>query len=477
MSTATSNIFLNDLISEVGNQTLQKLKINIFNLSTYNAYSASVQSTSNVCETYNQHKKNDKFYGTSFEELEAGYNNTNDALHGKSQHTVRTDRIGKANDSISDRVTYDKNGNVIATYQDKVILNSKDLLEDRYLKNDYITVPRDDYYKHKNYLENMAKNSNDEATRLKAQQVLGKLQKGNFTRAEAQNPRFTATKQQVKNAANHIGQTAISDGVNMALTTLASGFIVEVKLYYSGKSNETLWEHISRLIKKTLEQFKNGANRGAGFAGVDIIISTISGIFKGVFSNIKMIWDELRASLKSIYNGIYDYATGKIKTKAELFSLILKSLSSAIAVFGIAFFERKLSVYVGNTLATAISVIIGSFIVVSIPKIIDWFMNKFQATQLAKMRANEIANLCDAELPKIIEKRESLENEMNLYYNHHYARLNKAFSNLDTAIESNNTTLAVTSLKDITKEYGVSSDLPDFHEFSDLMLSDKPLQF
>lgn len=263
----------------------------------------------------------------------------------------------------------------------------------------------------------------------------------------------------------------------MALTTLASGFIVEVKLYYSGKSNETLWEHISRLIKKTLEQFKNGANRGAGFAGVDIIISTISGIFKGVFSNIKMIWDELRASLKSIYNGIYDYATGKIKTKAELFSLILKSLSSAIAVFGIAFFERKLSVYVGNTLATAISVIIGSFIVVSIPKIIDWFMNKFQATQLAKMRANEIANLCDAELPKIIEKRESLENEMNLYYNNHYARLNKAFSNLDTAIESNNTTLAMTSLKDITKEYGVSSDLPDFHEFSDLMLSDKPLQF
>jgi len=175
MSTATSNIFLNDLISEVGNQTLQKLKINIFNLSTYNAYSASVQSTSNVCETYNQHKKNDKFYGTSFEELEAGYNNTNDALHGKSQHTVRTDRIGKANDPISDRVTYDKNGNVIATYQDKVILNSKDLLEDRYLKNDYITVPRDDYYKHKNYLENMAKNSNDEATRLKAQQVLGKF--------------------------------------------------------------------------------------------------------------------------------------------------------------------------------------------------------------------------------------------------------------------------------------------------------------
>ena len=152
MSNITNDGFLQELTTEIGNQTLQRFGMNIFNLNTYNAYSASVQSTSNVFETYNQHKKNDKFYGTSFEELEAGHNNINYALNGKSQYNVRTDRRGKANDPISDRVTYDKNGNIITTYQDKVILNSKYLLIDRYLKNDYITVPSDDYYKHKNYL-------------------------------------------------------------------------------------------------------------------------------------------------------------------------------------------------------------------------------------------------------------------------------------------------------------------------------------
>lgn len=477
MTTAPGNVFLDDLFSEVGNQTLQKLGLNIFNLNTYNAYSASAQSTTNVFETYSQHKNNDKYYGTAFEELQSGHHNVLDSLKNKSQNTTTTDRAGKVNDPVTDRKTYDKNGNVIATYQDKVILNSKDLMQDRYLANDYIAVPSDDYEKHKVYLEKMAKNSKDEATRIKAQKFLSKLQKGNFTREEAKNPRFTAVKQQAEQAANHIGQTALSDGINMALSTLASGFIVEVKLYYSGKSNETLWEHLSRLIKKTFAQFKDGAQRGGGFAVIDIIISTISSIFKDLFSSVKKMWDQLRNSFKSIYNGIYDYVTGKIKTKAELFTVILKSLSSAIAVFGIVLFETKLKVYVGDILATAISIIIGSFVVVSIPKIIDWFMGKFQATKLAKMRADEIAKLCDEELPKIIAQREHLESEMNIYYNNHFARLNTAFNHLGTAINTSDSNLALKSLNQITNEYGVDSKLMTFDEFDDLMLSDKPFKF
>ncbi len=491
MSLATDNTFLNDLISEVGNQTLQRFGLNIFNLNTYNAYSASAQANMNVSETYNKHKKNDKFYGTAFEELQAGHHNVQDSLKNKSRETVTTDRISdddsknkfstrepfKKNDPVTDRVTIDSNGNIIATYQDKVVLNTKDLMQDRYLDNDYITVPSDDYERRKNEFQEMAQNAKDEATREKAKQFLAKLQKGNFTREEAMNPRFTAVKQQAEQAVNHIGQTAFSDGINMALSTLASGFIFEAKLYYSGKSSETLLEHLSRLLKKTLDQFKDGMQRGGSFAGIDIIISTVSSIFKGVFSSIKNIWDALRNSFKSIYNGIYDYVTGKIKTKAELFSVIFKSLSSAIAVFGIALFETKLKLYVGDILATAISIIIGSFVVVSIPKIIDWFMGKFQATKLAKMRADEIAKLCDEELPKIITQREHLESEMNIYYNNHYARLNTAFSNLNIAIESNNSELTLSSLKSITQEYGVKSDLMSFDEFDDLMLSDKPLRF
>lgn len=322
----------------------------------------------------------------------------------------------------------------------------------------------------------MAKNSKDEATRLKAQKFLGKLQKSNFTREEAKNPRCTTAQEQVKNAANHIGQTALSDGVSMALATLANGFIVEVKLYYSGKSNETLWAHLSRLIKKTLEQLRNGANRGAGFAGIEVIISILSGLFKGIFANIKMIWDKLRSSFKSIYNGICDYIKGKIKTKAELFTIIIKSLSSAIAVFGIAIFETKLRVYVGGILATAISVVIGSFIVVSIPKMIDYFLAVFNATALAKKRANEIEAICDAELPMILERQQELEVEINQFFNAISDRLDKSFAELNDLLDKNDYNLTYKSLNQINKEFGKELEWSTTDEFDDFMLSDTPLK-
>lgn len=488
MTTATGNVFLDDLISEVGNQTLQRFGLNIFNLNTYNAYNASVEGSINIFDTYDKKKNNEKgYHGHAFEELEATAHNIHNSLHNINQKNITTDRDknSKSNDTVTDRVTYktDSNRDIIdnippvSRYQDKAVESTKALMKERYLENDHMTVPADDYDKKKASLEKKIITSKTPEEKILAEQTLSRLQKGNFTREEAKNPRFTAVKLQAEQAANHIGQTALSDGINTALSTLASGFIAEVRLYYSGKSSDSLWEHLSRLIKKTFAQFKEGMKRGGSFAGIDIIISTVSSIFKGVFSSIKNIWDALRNSFKSIYNGIYDYVTGKIKTKAELFSVILKSLSSAIAVFGIALFETKLKVYVGDILATAISIIIGSFVVVSIPKIIDWFMGKFQATKLAKMRADEIAKLCDEELPKIITQREYLESEMNIYYNNHYARLNTAFSNLNIAIESNNSELTLSSLKSITQEYGVKSDLMSFDEFDDLMLSDKPLRF
>lgn len=475
MSSIVNDNFLQEIINEIGNQTLQKLNINIFNLDTYGAYSASVESTKNVFETYNQHKKNDKFYGTSFEELEAGYNNINDALHKRSHRTDRTDRVGNVNDPIRDRVTRDKHGNIISTSQDKVVKNSRDIMKDRYLDNDHITVPSDDYDKHKSYFENMAQNSKDEATREKAKEFSQKLKQGNFTREESQNPRSTSIKQQMKYAANHVGQTAVSDGINMALTTLASGFIVETRLYYSGKSNETILEHLSRLLKKTLEQFQNGVSRGGGFAGVDIIISTISGLFKSIFANIKSIWQKLRSSFKSIYNGIYDYITGKIETKAELFTIIIKSLSSAIAVFGIAIFETKLKFYVGDVLATVISIIIGSFIVVSIPKIVDYFMGLFNAATLAQKKASEIETICDQELPAIIEMQQTLEIEINQFFNTRTDRLNKSFAELNNVLDKNDYNLTYKPLNDINKEFGKELEWKTSSEFDDFMLSDKPL--
>ena len=356
------------------------------------------------------------------------------------------------------------------------MLRTEDLMQDRYLENDYITVPSDDYEIHINKLQKMAQNAKDEKVRDKAKLFLSKLQKGNFTREEAMNPRFTAIKQQVKQTANNIGQTAFSDGVNMALSTLASGFVAEVRLYYSGKSTETLWEHMYRLFTKTLEDFKQGISRGAGFAGVEIVISTISTLFKSMFSNIKMIWGSLRGSFKSIYNGIYDYIKGKIKTKADLFKIILKSLASAIGVFGIAIIETKLSGFVGSILAGAISIIIGSFIVVSIPKMVDYLISLFNPASIAIKKMNEIIELCDRELTLIIEQHQELEAKINQVFIDRSSELNMSFESLYTSISNKDIKASFSSFFNINKLYGKKLSWGNKEELSKFLESDDTLE-
>lgn len=89
----TQKAFVEEVIEEIGTQSLAKLGLNIFSLNTYAAYGASAQMTSDTARAYNQHKKNDKIFGQTFEELDIGIQNIKDSLLNTENKTYTTDTL------------------------------------------------------------------------------------------------------------------------------------------------------------------------------------------------------------------------------------------------------------------------------------------------------------------------------------------------------------------------------------------------
>ncbi|STQ86042.1 phage tail family protein [Helicobacter muridarum] len=403
----TQKALYEEVIEEIGTQTLARFGLNIFSLNTYKAYGSSVQMTLDVNKTYNQHKKNDKYYGNAFEELDVGMKNIEDSLFNSGNKTYRTDtladikktseilasgkkienlkdtkrakvehiianhgddlknidfnKIGdlaKTNHGTTDTVTLDKNGNVIKTAQLKVIKNTNGLLTDKYLYGDTspdeLRVPFNEYKKHKEKLEEMIakgeQNPNDEKKVSKAQKAKIALEKLNANntcnRLMAENPRSTAVLTQSIAAGGHIVQAGFSDAIVVTLSTLANGIIWEVKDMFSGSidSETSVMTRIKRLLQKVKEVFQSNFTRGAGFGATDIVIGIVGQIFKSVANSLKLIWDNLRTAAKSIYNGIYSYIKGEIKDFRTLVKTILKSLFSAAWVVGTIGLEKQLKV-------------------------------------------------------------------------------------------------------------------------------------
>lgn len=400
-----------EVIEEIGTQTLARFGLNIFSLNTYAAYGSSVQMTLDTSKAYNQHKNNSNYFGQTFEELNIGEQNIKDSLLNSGNKTYTTDTLydiknvrdilasGKKIENLdkknrtkvehilayygnevknmdfnkignlatkhhntTDTVTLDENGNVIKTAQLKVIKKTE-FLEDRYLNGDMspdeIRVPFDEYKKHKENLEEMiakGENSNDEKAVAKAQKAkiaLEKLNESNAcNRLMAENPRTTAVLTQSMMASGHVAQAGFSDAIVVTLSTLANGIIWEVKDMFSGKidSETSVMTRIKRLLQKVKEAFKSNFARGAGFGAIDVAVGILGQIFKSVAGSLKQLWSSLRTAAKSIYNAIYSYVKGEIRDFRTLVKTILKSLFSAAWVAGAIGLEKQLE----STLLTII---------------------------------------------------------------------------------------------------------------------------
>lgn len=470
-----------EVIDEIGTQTLARLGLNIFNVNTYAAYSASVTMTNDTVRAYNQHKANAQGFGYYFEELDSGTRNITDSLlnagaktyttailadikktqeilqDGKKLANLNTYILANYLDEVkgmdfskgdlkrlielsakyhkdgkgelkhhttTDTVTLDKNGN-IEKAQLKVIKKTNDLLEDKYFENNELRVPLDDYKKHKENLEKMiakGKDSDDPKVIEKARKAeiaLEKLNANNVcNRLMCENPRITAVATQAIVASGHVAQAGASDAIVAAMTTFASGVVYEVKNMYESRaidSEISIMDRIKRLLQNVLDSFKGAFKRGAGFGIIDAVMGALGQFFTSCVARVRTLWHNIRASAKSIYNGIYDYASGKITSMHELLSTILKSIFSAAWVIPTLALEQKLELMLpfGTLLAPLFAIATGAFAVVLTSRGIDMVLDSafalFGQRDRAKLRAEEIAALVSAELPALIAEQRELE--------------------------------------------------------------------
>lgn len=522
------------LIDEIGTQTLARLGLNIFSLNTYGAYSASVTATNIVSNSYDQHKKNKNFFGQTFEDLDVGQKNILSALRNNGQRTYTTDELAdirnaadilsgkkyenlndkdknkfdfimrnypeevssissnenmqkhaRKNDPETDTVTFDKDGNVLKRSQLKVIKNTDDLLQDRYLENnDSLTMPFDDYKKHKANLEKMIASSNDQQKKEKAIKALAMLDKNNVTnRLMCENPRSTAVVTQSLAASGHIAQAGLSDAIVVSLSTLANGAVFEIKDAFSDDSNTvSISTRIKRLLEKVLQSFREPFSRGASFGALDVGIGILTQIFKSISSKLTYVWRELRTSLKSIFNAMWDFFSGKIKTYKELISIILKALFSASMVVGVIAVEAQLEAFlaplvspvIASFLAPALSITVGAIAVVLMSKSVDLALNAlfgvFAQRDIAKMKAEEVEALCADMLPSLIDDREKLESLIKKTYQDRKVSFNYSFNEFKNGFLSSDIDGFISGLQGINSLYGKSLSFSTFSEFDEFML-------
>ncbi|WP_163565218.1 hypothetical protein [Helicobacter suis] len=465
--------FYEEVIEEIGTQTLARLGLNIFSLNTYGAYGASVVASADSFRSYAKHHNNPSYFGQTFEELDIGQRNIKDAFSNTGNKTYTTDtladirkvrgilesgkklenlepkdrdkvehilafygdevkhmdfsgaldELARTNHPTTDTATLNKQGHVINTAQLKVIKNTEGLLEDRYLESGVdLRMPYEDYKHHKENLEKMVAKGGPKAQ--KAQRALEKLQANNLTnRLMCENPRATALMTQSLAASAHIAQAGLSDAIVASLSTLASGIVWEIKDMYAKHPMDTdtsILERIKRLLNKTLETFKATFIRGAGFGAIDVVVGIVGQIFKNIAGSLRQLWHALRSAGKSIYNGIVSYIKGEITSFKDLLKTILKSLLSAAWVVAVVGLERSLEAKLALVVpalapfvAPILAIVAGAFAVVvshrSIDMALDSLFGALAARDRAKLRAEEIAQLVEAHLPALMAKREELE--------------------------------------------------------------------
>lgn len=376
-----------------------------------------------------------------------------------------------ANDTITDIKVFE-NGEITINGQLKAveIRNNSDLTklfgkDNKYLNEDglAIIITKDEYPKAKDLLENIIKNEKDPVKRENAKKLLDKLQPSNHTIDDAKNAEEISKWNTIKMGAAHVATTGLSEAAVMALSIIASGAVWEIKDMFYGDKTTPLEVRAKRLWVEIVKNFKNLAHafsKGSSYALIDMIVKSIS-------AELRAIWSKLRSSAKQIYNAIYDYITGKTKSFKDLLSVILKGLISALWVSASAFISIKLKPYLkpifsgfANIIAGALTIVISAFTIVLSSKAIDMALDSIfaaiAARDMAKQRADEIAELVTSNLPVLIAKRESLELAVEGAHIGRMMALDSAFSDYANAKFGGEFSAIFTSLDNICKLHGTA---------------------
>jgi len=238
-----------------------------------------------------------------------------------------------------------------------------------------------------------------------------------------------------------------------------------------------------------ITEFQKTFKRGASFGALDVGVGILSQIFKSISSKLTTLWKSIRTSMKSIFNAIYSYFTGEIKSYQELALTIIKGLLSAILVVGTVALESQLELFlapivtaaVATFLAPALAIVIGSMAVVLTMKSVDLALNTlfgvFSQKDMAKKRAEEIKSICAELLPELIAEKEELKELIDNTYKERKLTFDKSFSEFKKGLSTNHIDSIMSGLIGINSMYGQTLQFTTFKEFDDFMLGDDDFKF
>lgn len=548
----TQSLFFDELIEELGTQSLARFGLNIFNVDSYGAYMESSKLTTSMQKAVKQHGSNPNGFGQMFEAYEVGKQNIKNAYNKNDTRAYTTDELkeikqvyenkdfdknneikkamvtsnfskeeiksiatnpkldvyAKTNHTLVDVVGVDKNGNVVKEEQLKAVGESIFRKKfDKYFEAGVkVRVDSDTYERAENKIKQIRQNLEnapedkkaiiqkqlDEkqtkfkqlekgSDRAKSGYIKGEIQEnGQKTNTDGKTALKTVYLEQAKQAGINIAQTGLSDAGTVVLSTFASGVVWELRDEYLHNNHEDFLIRLQRLLKQVFVKGSESFGRGASFGLIDTILGLAAQCLKNIGGNLRAMWTSLRNSAKSIFNAIWQFIKGEIKSFSQLIRTILKSLFSAIMVaFGFAL-GRELSVYVGNVLATGISILVCSVGVVVFSQSLDLAINGFLAicakAEMAKKRREEVEALYHEIMPKMIENRLQLEAFTDEYIANLKDTSELSFADISSAMANNDYSKADEALIKLAGAYGVNDLFVSQKEFDDFMLSDEPLK-
>ena len=292
---------------------------------------------------------------------------------------------------------------------------------------------------------------------------------------------------QTKETLNHIYKTGVSDASVAILSTFASGALWEIKDEFIDNNSEDFSVRIERLINKTIKKGSDAFARGGSFGIVESLVTIVSQVFKKIGGSLKYFWTNIRNAAKSIWNAIYSYIKGEIKSYAELIKIILKALFSAVMVV----FARALEIeiekgliflgeFIANILAVGISIFVCSVAVILFAKTVDLTINAFlgicAAADMARQRREEIEKVYDEIMPKMMENINHLEKYIAEYTINLQNSSQMSFNELQNALQGEDYIQANQGLVNLAKAYGVSDLFETREQFDCFMASDEVLK-
>ena len=132
---------------------------------------------------------------------------------------------------------------------------------------------------------------------------------------------------------------------------------------------------------------------------------------------------------------------------------------------------------IASFLAPALAIMVGSLSIVLMTKSIDLALNTlfgvFAQRDLAKIKADEVAMLCEELMPSLLEDCNELEKLISSTYKERKLDFDKSFEEFTKGLTQNDTAKVILGLQGINSMYGKSLTFETFHSFDECLLDIK----